>query len=97
MFSSVPLSLNAYTLLQDWGVIGNVAAPIIIRNEVYGILTVGFDHHRGITDEDINLIQSLADSAAVAINNAQFIDETQQEPGKTPRKPTAPRASSWPT
>jgi len=41
-------------------------------------LTVGFDHHRGITDEDINLIQSLADSAAVAINNAQFIDETQQ-------------------
>jgi len=59
-------------------VIGNVAAPIIIRNEVYGILTVGFDHHRGITDEDINLIQSLADSAAVAINNAQFIDETQQ-------------------
>ena len=41
-------------------------------------MTVGFDHHRGITDEDINLIQSLADSAAVAINNAQFIDETQQ-------------------
>ena len=63
---------------SEWGVVGAVAAPIIIRNEVYGVLAVGFDHHRSITDEDINLIQSLADSAAVAINNARFIDETQQ-------------------
>jgi len=62
----------------DWGVVGNVAAPIIIRNEVYGILQLAFDHHRGFTDEDISLIQTLADSAAVAINNAQFIDQTQQ-------------------
>ncbi len=58
-------------LASDWGV-------IIIRNEVYGILQVDFDNHRGFSDEDINLIQFLADSAAVPINNARFIDETQQ-------------------
>ena len=65
-------------LASDWGVIGTVAAPIIIRSEVYGILGVSFLEHRGISDEEINLMQSLADSAAVAIINAQFIDETQQ-------------------
>ena len=57
---------------------GVVAAPIIMRDDVYGILEVVFDKHRGFSDDEINLIQSLADSAAVAINNAQFIDETQQ-------------------
>ena len=65
-------------LTSEWGVIGTVAAPIIIRNDVYGILQVLFDHHRGVTEEDINLVQALADSAAVAISNAQFIDQTQQ-------------------
>ena len=58
---------------DEWGAIGVIAAPIMIRSEVYGILQVAFNHHRGFTDEDINLIQSLADSAAVAINNAQFM------------------------
>ena len=61
----------------QWGVIGVVAAPIIIRDEVYGILEVVFDHHRDFTNEEVNLVQNLADSAAVAINNARFIEETQ--------------------
>ena len=65
-------------LASDFGVVGNVAAPIIIRNEVYGVLSVVFDHHRGVAEEEINLIQTLADSAAVAINNARFIDESEQ-------------------
>ena len=29
-------------------------------------------------DEEVNLVQNLADSAAVAINNARFIAETEQ-------------------
>ena len=61
-----------------WGAIGNIAAPIIIRSEVYGILGVSFHEHRGISEEEINLIQTLADSAAVAISNARFIEETEQ-------------------
>ena len=63
---------------SELGVIGVVAAPIIIRDEVYGILDVVFDKGQEFTDEEINLIQNLADSAAVAINNARFIEETEQ-------------------
>ena len=55
---------------SEWGVMGVVAAPIMIQDEVYGILDVLFDQHREFTDEEINLVQNLADSAAVAINNA---------------------------
>ncbi|MEE8465640.1 MAG: GAF domain-containing protein, partial [Dehalococcoidia bacterium] len=63
---------------SDFGVVGVVAAPIMIQDEVYGILDVLFDKHREFTAENINLVQNLADSAAVAINNARFIAETQQ-------------------
>ena len=70
--------LASVFLTLGWGVTGAIAAPIFIRSEVYGILTVVFDHHRRFAEEDINLLQSLADSAAVAITNAQFIDQTQR-------------------
>ena len=63
---------------SKWGVLGVVAAPIMIQDEVYGILDVLFDLHREFTDEEINLVQNLADSAAVAINNARFIEEIEQ-------------------
>ena len=64
--------------LAAWGQVGVVAAPIIIQDDVYGILDVVFDQYRKFTDEVINLVRNLADSAAVAINNARFIEETQQ-------------------
>ncbi|MCH9018406.1 MAG: GAF domain-containing protein, partial [Chloroflexi bacterium] len=63
---------------SDSGLVGVVAAPIMIQDEVYGILDVVFNEHREFTDEDISLVQNLADSAAVAINNARFIEETQR-------------------
>ena len=62
----------------EMGVVGVLAAPIMIQDEVYGVLDVIFDQQQEFTDEDINLIQNLADSAAVAINNARFIAETEQ-------------------
>ena len=64
--------------VSDWGVVGVVAAPIVIQEEVYGVLDVIFDEHREFTDEEVNLVQNLADSAAVAINNARFIEETER-------------------
>ena len=73
---------NTGRMVQDAAsnaMISVVAAPIIIRDEVYGILDVVFDKRQEeFTDEEVNLIQNLADSAAVAINNARFIEETEQ-------------------
>jgi len=62
----------------EMAVVRVVAAPIVIQDEVYGVLDTVFDQPGEFTDEDINLIQNLADSAAVAINNARFIEETEQ-------------------
>ena len=63
---------------SDWGMMGLVAAPIMIQDEVYGILDVIFDKHQESIHQEVNLVQNLADSAAVAINNARFIEETEQ-------------------
>jgi K+-sensing histidine kinase KdpD len=63
---------------SDWGGIGVAAAPIMIQDEVYGILDVVFDKRQEFTDEQINLVRNLAGSAAVAINNTRFIEETEQ-------------------
>ncbi|MCH7736826.1 MAG: GAF domain-containing protein [Chloroflexi bacterium] len=63
---------------SDWGMMGLVAAPIMIQDEVYGILDVIFDKHQEFIHQEVKLVQNLADSAAVAINNARFIEETER-------------------
>ena len=55
-----------------------ISAPIVISDSVWGVLTVQFDRTRDFTDEVVSLVRNLADSAAVAINNARFIAETEQ-------------------
>ena len=55
-----------------------ISAPIVIADNVWGVLTVQFDKTREFTGVDVNLVQNLADSAAVAINNARFIEETER-------------------
>ncbi|MCH7737457.1 MAG: GAF domain-containing protein [Chloroflexi bacterium] len=60
------------------GIKAALSAPIIIRDEPYGTLTIRHSEARDFTDSDIRIMESLADSAAVAIGNARFIEETQQ-------------------
>ncbi len=55
-----------------------VAVPIVIREDVYGVLAVLYDSRHDFTDLGIQLLQTLADSAAVAIGNARFIEQTQR-------------------
>ena len=64
--------------ISDLGAMSIVGAPIMIEDSVWGVLDVVFDKTKEFTDEEINLVQNLADSAAVAINNARFIQETEQ-------------------
>lgn len=57
---------------------GTLAVPVTIRDEVYGCLVIYHFTSHDFTEGEIQLLQTLADSAAVAIGNARFIDETQQ-------------------
>ncbi|MCI0848650.1 MAG: response regulator, partial [Chloroflexi bacterium] len=55
-----------------------LSAPIIIRDQVYGCLTANYYSVHEFGEAEAQLLQTLADSAAVAIGNAQFIEQTQQ-------------------
>ncbi|MCH7736404.1 MAG: GAF domain-containing protein, partial [Chloroflexi bacterium] len=66
------------TIVRNSGVGGTASVPIIIRGQPYGVLNISFFEIHDFTDGEIQLLQTLADSAAVAIGNARFIRETQQ-------------------
>ena len=76
-YSSPALNDAARKQVTEDGITSILSAPIVITDRVWGVLTVQFDGAREFTDEDFKLVQNLADSAAVAINNARFIAETE--------------------
>src|SRR5215813_13970742 len=54
-----------------------VAVPIIIRDEVFGVLLGGAREPRRFTERDVRVLSSMATQAAVAIENARLYTETQ--------------------
>jgi PAS domain S-box-containing protein len=57
-----------------------VSAPIATPSERLGVLLLhNFDELHAFTDEDVQLVASLASSAAVAIINARLYEETRQQ------------------
>ena len=57
---------------------GALAVPIKIREKTFGVLNSFFYHTHEFTEGEVQLLQALTASAAVAIANAGFIEETQQ-------------------
>jgi GAF domain-containing protein len=54
-----------------------VALPLLIRNKVLGILDIQSDRPQAFGAEDIDVLQTLSDQIAIAIENARLLDETQ--------------------
>ena len=54
-----------------------LVAPIRIREMLLGLLGVSGDTGRAFTDTDVELVQALADQAALGIANARAYDELQ--------------------
>ena len=54
-----------------------LVAPIRIREMLLGLLGVSGDAGRAFTDTDVELVQALADQAALGIANARAYDELQ--------------------
>jgi GAF domain-containing protein/HAMP domain-containing protein len=54
-----------------------VALPLVIRNKVLGVLDIQSDQPQAFRTEDIDVLQTLSDQVAVAIENARLLGESQ--------------------
>jgi GAF domain-containing protein len=54
-----------------------LALPLLVRGKVLGVLDIQSDKPQAFNVEDIDVLQTLSDQIAVAIENARLIDETQ--------------------
>jgi GAF domain-containing protein len=55
-----------------------LAAPIVVRNEVIGVLGVEPDSERDWTQDDLTLMQSIAERTALAAENARLYLQAQR-------------------
>jgi signal transduction histidine kinase len=55
-----------------------LAVPLIIKDEIYGAITLYYQSFREFTDEEISLVVSFADQAALAIENARLREQAEQ-------------------
>lgn len=54
-----------------------LALPLLVRGKVVGVLDIQSDKPQAFDVEDIDVLQTLSDQIAIAIENARLMDETQ--------------------
>ncbi len=54
-----------------------MALPLISRNETLGAISVQSTQENAFSEEDINVLQSVADQIAIALQNSQFLSRIQ--------------------
>ena len=54
-----------------------IALPLLIHNRVLGVLDIQSDKLQAFGTEHIDVLQTLSDQIAIAIENARLLDETQ--------------------
>ncbi len=64
-------------LIRGW-----IGAPLVARGQPVGILTVDSTQPNAYTEEDARVVAAFADHAAIAIANAQLLQQLQQRVGE---------------
>ncbi|HEY85364.1 MAG TPA: GAF domain-containing protein, partial [Chloroflexi bacterium] len=54
-----------------------MALPLVSRNETLGAISVQSAQENAFSEEDINVLQSVADQIAIALQNSQFLSRIQ--------------------
>jgi GAF domain-containing protein len=54
-----------------------LALPLLVRHKILGVLDIQSDKPQAFNADDIDVLQTLSDQVAVAIENARLLDETQ--------------------
>ena len=68
-----------------------LAAPLIHRDEVFGVINAYSDRVDAFDDTDAGLLAALADQAAIAIANARLIEELQRSRAEIARRADSER------
>jgi len=55
-----------------------MAVPLTVRGKILGVLDVQSLEGNAFTDEDVEVLQTLADQVAVGIENARLVEESQR-------------------
>ena len=77
--------------MQDWIRVmlthfgAYISVPLVVRNEIYGALSLYYKEKREFSQEDIDLAVFLADQVALAIENARLRTQVEQSAVATER------------
>ncbi len=72
-----------------------MAVPIILEDQVMGVLDVQQDRVRGLDETDASLLRSLANQVAVAIRNARLFTQTQTALAEAQRAQRVYLSQAW--
>jgi PAS domain S-box-containing protein len=61
------------------GLLTGIGLPLIARQKVIGVIFIFRGYSGGFSREDLNLLQSFADQAAIAVFNAQLYTQVRKE------------------
>ncbi|RME46506.1 MAG: diguanylate cyclase, partial [Chloroflexi bacterium] len=71
-------NVNRHPLFKDWPWGGAIAGlPLRIGGQVCGVMNVAFDKPHTFEEDELRVLELLADQAAIAIRNAQLHAEVQ--------------------
>jgi signal transduction histidine kinase len=65
-------------ILREKGIKSMLGVPLIVHDDVIGVLHVGTLHRRDFTADDVELLQLVAERAALSIQKARLHQETLQ-------------------
>ncbi len=72
-------AVNEHPLFHDWQWGGAIASfPLRSRASIVGVMNVAFDRPHTFTDEELHVLELLADQAAIAIQNARLVRSLQE-------------------
>jgi signal transduction protein with GAF and PtsI domain len=81
-------------LAKKEGVRSLLSVPMVVKDHVIGVINVYSAEERIPTDEDIRLLSTVADQAALAIENTKLMDEAQESQEALQTRKLVDRAKS---
>ena len=71
--------VNSHPLFEDWKWGGAIASfPLKVRGRTVGVMNIAFQHPYPFPEEEVRLIELFADQAAIAIENARLLQESEE-------------------